>query len=131
LSRNFQRGFNILGLSGFIATRQQNHDFNAALRKVHAIARPTVNPHFRNAFAHRLAVAKVAILGAVDAGLDASLGLLIPQPGEPVVEHLGGLNGLHKIYCILWDTALQGQSSLLSRVLDLSGCHSRPKEVAD
>lgn len=40
-----------------------------ALGEVHAVAWPVVNTHLRHAFADRLAVAEVAVLGAVNARL--------------------------------------------------------------
>ncbi|MGA8146652.1 MAG: hypothetical protein WB870_03640 [Gallionellaceae bacterium] len=69
-----------------------------------------MNPHFRNPCTHRLAIAEVTLFGTANPHLDPRRGLPIPQPGEPVVENLGGKNGLHKSDCILWDTVLQCQN---------------------
>jgi len=51
-----------------------------------------MNPHLGNAFANRLTIPKISILGAIDAYLHAPHGLLILQPGKPIVENFRGLN---------------------------------------
>jgi hypothetical protein len=61
------------------------------------------------------AVTKVAILGAVDAYLNAAHCLPIFQTGEPRIKHFRCLNCIHVNECILWDTIRQ------SLVLDGSG----------
>ncbi len=95
------------GLGGFVAPGQQNYYFQATLREIDAVAWPVMNPHFRNPIAHRLAIAEVSVLGAVDTRLNAARCLLILQPGEPGIEHYGGVNAFHEMNCIVWDTYCQ------------------------
>lgn len=65
---------------------------NSALYEVHTVARLVMNSHLGNALANRFAIAEVSILCAVDANLYAPHGLLILQPGKPVIENFRCLN---------------------------------------
>jgi hypothetical protein len=66
-------------LCAFVTAGEQDHNLQAALCEIHAISWPEVNPHFRNPLANRLTVAKVALLGAVNAGLNPTRSLLVTQ----------------------------------------------------
>lgn len=64
-----------------------------------------MNAHFRHAFTHGFAIAKMTILQTVNAGMNPTHSLFVPQAGKPVVKQLGRMDDLHMLSdCIKQDT---------------------------
>jgi hypothetical protein len=95
LTREFVRRCNVLGLTGFVAPGQKNHDFHAALCEIHAKAWAMVDAHFGHTFAHCLVVTEVAFLSAINTGLNAPGRLSVLQGLKPHIKDFGGVNRLH------------------------------------
>ena len=70
-------------LGALVAPAKQDHELIADLSKVHAKPWPVVDLELRNALADGFAVAEIAELHPVDAGLDLGLGTLVFQSVEP------------------------------------------------
>ena len=68
-----------------------------------------MNAHFKDSFAHGFAVAKIAMFGRTDAKSDTGAPDFIFQAGEPIVEFLGALKGIHRPHCIRSDTGMQSR----------------------
>ena len=94
LLRQFQRSFDVPLLRGLVAANQQQHQFGAALRKVHPVAGPKVDLHFDDAAGEHAMLAGVAMRETKDADIDAALGLPIAQGLEPlcVLRRLANLD---------------------------------------
>jgi hypothetical protein len=69
-----------------------------------------VNPHFRDAFANRLAIAEVAKLSPPNPDLNPPLGLLVTQAVKPGVENVRGQDGL--LAPTLYKSGYKSQGSL-------------------
>lgn len=111
------RRCHVLGLTGFVAPRQRNHDFHTALCEIHAKARAMVNSHFGYALTHSLVIAKVAFFGTIDAGLNASGSLSVLHGLKPQIKDFGGVNrldgslyqwGYDFVGCFCWALRLWG-----------------------
>ena len=66
-----------------------------------------MDAHFKDALAHRLAVTEIAMLSRPDAKDDPVATHFVFQAGEPIVEFLRALKGVHTPHSIRTDTKMQ------------------------
>ena len=66
-----------------------------------------MDAHFKDAFAHRFAIAKIAVFGRPDAKGNPGAAHFIFQLGEPSIELIGTVKRVHALYCIHLDTVAQ------------------------
>jgi hypothetical protein len=80
-----------------------------------------VNPHLRDAFADRFAVAKITFRRPVNARLNAPFAHLVTQSGKPSVKSFGGQERIHDTDCSLFYTTIKPLDFSLSGSSALAG----------
>jgi hypothetical protein len=90
----------IFVLSGFIAAAKQDDNFFSGILVIHPVAGAIVNTHFGDAFSHRLHIARIPPLEALNPGVDAVSGPLIPKVPDPLFIDAGFAyrHGLSVVY---------------------------------
>jgi hypothetical protein len=66
-----------------------------------------VDAHLGDSFAHRFTIAEIAMLGRPDTMDYPGATHFVFQAGEPSIEFLGALKGVHAPHCIRRDTQVQ------------------------
>jgi hypothetical protein len=106
LPRHCQRGFDVIGLCGFIAARQQQINRPSGLPEINAIPRPVMNTHLRDTLAHGRDIAEIALLRPKDAHLYPQYRFPVAQGGQPSVEDFRRFNRVHGPDCRLFYTGI-------------------------
>lgn len=80
-----------------------------------------MNPHFGNAFTHRLVVTEIAFFRTVNTRLDPTGDLFVSQGVKPSVKNFGRVDRF-MVHCINWDTKMSipghdADSSLLAALI--------------
>lgn len=68
-------------LCRLVAAAKQDNDTLSALHEIHPTTGAVINPQFRDAFAHRLGIAKITRFNSSEPNVDARSGNPIFQPG--------------------------------------------------
>ena len=76
----------------FVAACEQDHNFQATLGEVDAVARTEVDPDFRHAFTNRFAIAKITLFDSINPGLNTTCCLFITQGSKPHVKLVCGVD---------------------------------------
>lgn len=81
-----QGGFDIAGLSAFVATGQQDDQLLATLDEIHPVSGPVIDPQFRDAFGNWLDVARITRREPFDPDQNARPCADVPQAVKPFDE---------------------------------------------
>jgi hypothetical protein len=69
-----ERDSNVVGLGALVATRKENDQLPPALREVHPVSGPVVDPQFRDTLAYRPYIPRISHRQPLDPSLNSRPG---------------------------------------------------------